>query len=351
MGTPATVFAILFSLAASAAAADTWQVVKGMDNLADLRGCCKFGLNISELQAACLADRWCAGFSSHFGALKFSSASLQPQANTDFYIRVPPPPPLPPPAPNFVWPRPQYLTNGSSVVALGPVSDFFAAAGESFPLLLQVFARYVVLLQKIRRVAAAAAPNVPAVVGCDVFVGSANETLVSGVDESYHLTVPVGGRCSVAAQTVWGAMRALETFLGAWYSTDATFALAPLVVTDKPRYAHRGLMVDTARHYLPVEVLLAHLEGMSAAKLNVMHWHIIDQQAWPLNLTSLPRAAQFGSYSPAHATYSRYETLCTTTLSGSHRIAESLLMVSSLRVTLCIGGLCSFGIARFRLLA
>ena len=70
------------------------------------------------------------------------------------------------------------------------------AAGESFPLLLQVFARYVVLLQKIRRAAAAAAPNVPAVVGCDVFVGSANETLVGDetVDDATEQVEPTLSR-------------------------------------------------------------------------------------------------------------------------------------------------------------
>ncbi|EOD04016.1 hypothetical protein EMIHUDRAFT_77540, partial [Emiliania huxleyi CCMP1516] len=44
----------------------------------------------------------------------------------------------------------------------------------------------------------------------------------------------------------------------------------------------RGLMLDSARHYLPVEAITAMLDAMSFNKLNVLHWHISDSQSFPL---------------------------------------------------------------------
>ncbi len=52
----------------------------------------------------------------------------------------------------------------------------------------------------------------------------------------------------------------------------------PLLVKDAPRFAWRGLMVDTARHYMPVGHLFRTLDGMAAMKLNVFHWHMTDSQ-------------------------------------------------------------------------
>ena len=47
---------------------------------------------------------------------------------------------------------------------------------------------------------------------------------------------------------------------------------------DYPRFKHRGILVDTARHFLPMDTLYEVLEGMSMNKFNVMHWHIVDEQ-------------------------------------------------------------------------
>ncbi|BAT83080.1 hypothetical protein VIGAN_04018100 [Vigna angularis var. angularis] len=63
---------------------------------------------------------------------------------------------------------------------------------------------------------------------------------------------------------------------------------APWSIQDKPRFAYRGLLLDTSRHYLPIIVIKQIIESMSYAKLNVLHWHIIDEESFPLEVPTYP---------------------------------------------------------------
>jgi hypothetical protein len=72
---------------------------------------------------------------------------------------------------------------------------------------------------------------------------------------------------------------------GAWLSAT------PLSIQDAPRFPHRGLLVDTSRHWLPVEALLGVIDGLARDRANVLHWHATDAQSFPLVLQSAPQLA------------------------------------------------------------
>ncbi|KAK9049766.1 hypothetical protein SSX86_031265, partial [Deinandra increscens subsp. villosa] len=64
---------------------------------------------------------------------------------------------------------------------------------------------------------------------------------------------------------------------------------APWFIKDKPRFEFRGLLLDTSRHYYPIDIIKQIIESMSYVKLNVLHWHIIDEQSFPLEVPAYPK--------------------------------------------------------------
>jgi Glycosyl hydrolase family 20, catalytic domain len=94
------------------------------------------------------------------------------------------------------------------------------------------------------------------------------------------------------AQTVWGAMYGLQTLMQVFhydYNKEMYYATSlPLQVTDQPRYPWRGLLLDSARHYLLVDEIKHQIDALAYNKLNVLHWHVIDAQSFPICSKSRP---------------------------------------------------------------
>lgn len=71
--------------------------------------------------------------------------------------------------------------------------------------------------------------------------------------------------------------------------------LPQLSISDQPRFGWRGLLLDSARRFMPLADIRRTLDGMAAAKLNVLHWHLTDDQAWRLESLSYPKLHQLAS--------------------------------------------------------
>eukprot|EP00071_Canis_lupus_P036920 XP_022270477.1 beta-hexosaminidase subunit beta [Canis lupus familiaris] len=119
-------------------------------------------------------------------------------------------------------------------------------------------------------------------------------------DESYSLVVkaPVA---FLKANRVWGALRGLETFSQLIYQDSyGTFTINECNIIDSPRFPHRGILIDTARHFLPIKSILETLDAMAFNKFNVLHWHIVDDQSFPYQSVTFPELSNKGSYSLSH---------------------------------------------------
>ncbi len=218
--------------------------------------------------------------------------------------RPPPPPPPPPPSPTthaFIWPLPTKYTNGSTSLPVDASAGvgFFSGPASS-KLLAAAFERYARLTfpHKVPAMDAAAA----SLSGLTVSVDSTAEDFPQiETDESYELTVPASGGATLHAKTVFGALRGLETFsqlvMFDFDSEAYTIPSAPWGITDSPRFPHRGLMFDSARHFEPIATIKALIDSLPYAKLNVLHWHMSDSQSFPFEVTGKGKNLWKGAYS------------------------------------------------------
>lgn len=115
-----------------------------------------------------------------------------------------------------------------------------------------------------------------------------------GDDESYTLEIS-DKQAKISAPTTVGAMRGLETFIQLLESNSNGFYFPAVSIQDKPRFAWRGLMIDSARHFQPMEVLKRNLDAMAAVKLNVLHWHLTEDQGFRIESKKFPELHQMGS--------------------------------------------------------
>jgi hexosaminidase len=119
---------------------------------------------------------------------------------------------------------------------------------------------------------------------------------VPSIDEDETYTIQSSDKQTVLkAATVVGAIRGLETFLQLLDGDGDGYFIPAVSIQDKPRFPWRGLLIDAGRHFEPVEVLKRNLDGMAAVKLNVLHWHLTEDQGFRVESKRYPRLHQMGS--------------------------------------------------------
>jgi len=194
-----------------------------------------------------------------------------------------------------IWPKPRLFRNGTTTIALNPQSYSFQAV-TSTPELQDAFQRYKSIFFPHASTPAKTA------VDCGLVVDILDTTsaLQLGVDESYTLDVDLDGITVIAAKTVWGALHGLETmsqliefnFKTGQYSVSGI----PVHIEDKPRFQHRGLLIDSGRHFEPMVHVKAMIDSMTYAKLNVLHWHLTEDESFPIASRVFPELPEKGAF-------------------------------------------------------
>jgi hexosaminidase len=113
-------------------------------------------------------------------------------------------------------------------------------------------------------------------------------------DESYELTVADSG-AKLTASTTLGVLHGLQTFLQLVQITPAGFAAPAVTIKDQPRFPWRGMLIDVSRHFIPIDVLKRNIDGMAAVKMNVLHWHLSDDQGFRVESKKFPKLTEMGS--------------------------------------------------------
>lgn len=115
-----------------------------------------------------------------------------------------------------------------------------------------------------------------------------------GEDESYTLEI-TAARATLTAPTPLGALHGLQTFLQLVEPTPGGFAVPAVTIQDAPRFAWRGLLIDVCRHFIPLDVMKRNVDGMAALKLNVLHWHLTDDEGFRVESKKFPKLHEMGS--------------------------------------------------------
>src|SRR6266481_606832 len=115
-----------------------------------------------------------------------------------------------------------------------------------------------------------------------------------GEDESYILDVSTAS-ARLRASTPLGTMHGLQTFLQLVEVSPNGFAVPVVTIQDQPRFPWRGLMIDSARHFIPLDVIRRNIDGMEAVKMNVLHWHLSENQGFRVESKKYPKLHELGS--------------------------------------------------------
>lgn len=115
-----------------------------------------------------------------------------------------------------------------------------------------------------------------------------------GTDETYQLTID-STSAVLNANTTLGALRGLETVLQLVQADGQGFYLPAVKINDAPRFPWRGMMVDVARHFLPIDVLKRNIDAMASVKLNVLHLHLSDDEGFRVESKLFPKLHEMGS--------------------------------------------------------
>ena len=119
--------------------------------------------------------------------------------------------------------------------------------------------------------------------------------------EAYSLAVSPDGirlRASSAAGAFW-AVQTLRQLLPPDVERGAAsppIRVPAVAITDGPRFTWRGSLVDVGRHYLSPAFIKRFIDLLSLHKMNVLHWHLTEDQGWRLEIKKYPRLTAVGAW-------------------------------------------------------
>lgn len=115
-----------------------------------------------------------------------------------------------------------------------------------------------------------------------------------GEDESYSITNN-GVEIELSATNTLGALRGIETIYQLVGADETGFYFPEVQIEDTPRFKWRGMMVDVARHFIPIDILKRNIDAMAMVKLNVLHLHLSDDEGFRVESKVFPKLHEMGA--------------------------------------------------------
>lgn len=100
---------------------------------------------------------------------------------------------------------------------------------------------------------------------------------------------------TISGQTPAGVFYGIQTLRKSLKPNVSEIHLPAVVITDAPRFGYRGMMLDCARHFFPVETVKQFIDMMAMHNMNTFHWHLTDDQGWRIEIKKYPKLTEIGS--------------------------------------------------------
>ena len=122
-------------------------------------------------------------------------------------------------------------------------------------------------------------------------------------EESYRLTVS-SDKIQIVSSDSKGAFYGVQTLrqlLPAELESptaveDIHWSVPALTIEDAPRFEYRGLMLDVSRYFMTKETVLKIINAASMLKINKIHFHLVDDQGWRLEIKKYPKLTEVGAW-------------------------------------------------------
>ena len=122
-------------------------------------------------------------------------------------------------------------------------------------------------------------------------------------DEGYRIHNPDGQLLSVQANDARGVFYGIQSlyqlFPGAFFEANekqSAWEIPMVTISDKARFAYRGMHLDVSRHFFPVEFIKQYIDLLAMYKYNTFHWHLTDDQGWRIEIKAYPKLTEIGSW-------------------------------------------------------
>jgi hexosaminidase len=116
--------------------------------------------------------------------------------------------------------------------------------------------------------------------------------------EGYALEITADG-VHIEATSEAGAFHGLTSLrwmLPPDTASKQAWALPMVAISDAPRFEHRGLLLDCCRHFMEVDYVKRTIDLLALHKMNVLHWHLTEDQGWRIEIKAYPELTETGAW-------------------------------------------------------
>jgi hexosaminidase len=127
-----------------------------------------------------------------------------------------------------------------------------------------------------------------------------NQHQTSG-KEAYNLSITKNS-LNIMAMSNEGIMRGIQTlrqlFVDEFHTQEKrdSWYLPTVSINDSPKFKHRGLLLDCARHFYDKDVVKKYIDLLALYKMNVLHWHLTEDQGWRIEIDKYPKLTEIGAW-------------------------------------------------------